>query len=556
MPVRARSRDGLASLLEAMTVEDLLAFGDEFGDRMAPADRMLFERILGEKHAAGVRADPWTLAHHLDGDAVKDWRYTRLLAAKFRQAVTLESRFQVWNMPAQVGKSTWLQRGCVWALDRDPTLPLIYLAYGDTLAREAAIFVRDQAVTHADRLRFELRPDLKRQNRWKTSAGGGMLAASLGGSVSGFGARGVIIDDPLKNWQEAHSKNARDAAWNEIVAVARLRLAEGGFMILAHTRWHLDDPSGRMHALADELGVEVEFVTLPMRATADDPLGRTPGEVLEPQRYSVEEVESRSRFLGSYLTAALEQQDPQPEEGGEIKREWWRWFSDAPPSFSRCLTSWDMKLKDKEGGDYVVGLVVGRVGAVYYVTDMFRGQWNLRTTKLAIALASVRHPEASSHVIENTGNGPEVMEQLRRGEPSFEITDEDRSKLGGLAMTDAEAAQVQALMRGGLGALIPQNVKGDKLVRARTNSIPRIEAGEVWLPEGKSWPHVLVGEHAAFPPKSGGHDDTVDALSQALARLSTAAATTKAAPQQSIAKPKPSARATQNRGTIGRSSRR
>lgn len=206
-----------------------------------------------------------------------------------------------------------------------------------------------------------------------------------------------------------------------------------------------------------------------------------------------------------------------------MQRDWWRWYEDRPAGLHSIVTSWDMKLKDKAGGDYVVGLVIGRVGAAYYLLDMLRGQWTLRRTKIAIALAAARFPQAVAHYVENTGNGPEVMAELRAGDPTFELSDEE---IGELGATPDEITAVERLMRHGLDHLQAVTPQSDKLSRARASSFPKIEAGQVYLPLHVNWPILVVDEHAAFPPKSGGHDDIVDALSQGLGKIGAAAVVT------------------------------
>lgn len=541
--------DRLSAVLDRLPLDKARRMLDELRPRLNEASIDLLERRIGERMGLGVRADPWTLARFLDGEAVRDWRYSRYLADRFRAAVSLESRFQAWNLPAQVGKSTWLRRGIVWALDRRPDAELLYMTHSNPLAREGALFVRDQARTHADKLRFELSPDLQRQDRWKTSQGGGLLATHVGGG-SGFSASdggGVIVDDPIANWQEAHSPTVRAATWNEIRAVARMRLSEGAFFILAHTRWHLEDPTGMLMKLADELGIECEFVVLPMLAGENDPIGRAPGEPLEPERYSLEECRARAVFLGSYLAAAMEQQAPMPEEGGELKREWWRFTTNEIVEADQWLTSWDMKLKDKEGGDYVVGQCWARTGGDFWCVAQLRGQYSLRQTKVAIALMQHRHPHVGKHVIENTGNGPEVMAELRRSDPTFVLDDETASKVG---VAEHEREAVEAIIRRGMSGLVAENVRYDKLVRARTYLAPKLEAGNVHLVES-SWAHALVDEAAAFPPKRGGHDDMVDCAVQALKHLSRGEAKLLSASTQ-VQSPPPSARATSGVVRAGR----
>lgn len=513
------STDRLADIIEA-NAADVPALLARL--KLDPQTTRIIERVVGERFAAGWRADPFTMARHIDAGQVHDWRSSRLLASKFRQAVEGTNRFLVINAPTQtVGKSTWLRYGMLWAFDRVPSGSMLYLCHSDRLAREGALFVRDRARTHRHELGFELSRDLQQQGHWKTTAGGQLLATYIGGGAGFPASLGVIIDDPLKNWQEAHSETRRQAVWDEILAVARMRLAEDAFMILAHTRLHTDDPSGRMRELEKETGQRVDHVVLPMQAKADDPLGREIGEPLE--RFSQTEAENRRKFVGSYLAAAMEDQDPQADSGGELKRDWWR-HTDNPPRNTRlAVTSWDMKMNDRGTGDYVVGLAMCKVGADFYVLDQLRGQFTLLQTKLAIALMSVRHPWIDRHVIENTGNGPDVMAELRSGDQAFVMTD---ALVGLLGMTEDEGAQVQAVIRAGMGGLIAETPKFSKVVRARTYA-KHLENGNVWLPTEAAWTPAFIDEAAAFPPPvgaRGAHDDRIDAWSQGMKHLDRAPA--------------------------------
>jgi phage terminase large subunit-like protein len=532
----------LAAVLDQLPLDRAVVMLSDMRPRLNRASVDLLERRIAERMQIGYRTDPFTLSSYLEGDAIKPWAYTQLLARKFREAVQLESRFQAWSLPAQVGKTTWLRRGLLWAMDRQPDAQNLYMSHHNDLARESALWLRDMARVHSDELRFDLKPDVQRQDRWMTTQGGGLFATHVGGG-SGFSvsAGGVcVVDDPLRNWQAAHSKVEREHVWNEIRAVARLRLAEGAAFIMAHTRWHLLDPTGMLMQLSDELGIEVEFVRLPMLCdSADDPLGRAIGEPLEPERYSLDECRARAVFLGSYLTAAMEQQSPVPEEGGELKREWWRLTTNTITVADQWLTSWDMKLKDKESGDYVVGQCWARTGGDFWCVDQLRGQYSLRQTKIAIALMHHRHQHVGKHVIENTGNGPEVMAELRKADPTFVLDDDAASKVG---VADHERAAVQELIRRGMSGLVAENVKGDKLTRARTHLSPKLEAGNVHLVES-SWANALIDEAAGFPPTSrSGHDDMVDAATQALKHLGRSEARTLSAPSMPVVTPSPSAR--------------
>lgn len=519
---------------------------------MAPAERAAYlsartrnERAICE-YALGVegvgwRASPVTMAAHLDR-TYRERRHQVLLAAHFRRMVHGIEPRQLWMLPARYGK-TWMVRwGLTWALDLDPTANWIFTSYVHELAVESGVAVRGLIEEHRANLQVRLRTDRRKANRWSTDMGGGLLATGIHGSIAGFGAGGgligcgggVVLDDPYKNWQAAHSKTERDAVGNAYKSVLRMRLnnEDAGFLIDT-TRWHEDDIQGRiLQAMVNGDEDEWTVVRLAARAEAPDqkappevaylrdpdPLGRAVGEVLDPDLFDDEDVAARHRVLGSYLTASLEQGRPAPEEGGEIKRGWWKWGHIPQGRPDDALTSWDMKMKDtSDAGDFVVGGVWLRYAGTAWLVDLYRGQWNFNETKMAIALAAVRHPTIQRHIIENTGNGPEVIAGLRRPWHNIVVDDATAGRLG---MAAGERDAVEALLRRGMSGLLPENPEGDKVTRTRTYSAPLIEAGDVWLPveHESGWGLTVVNEHATFP-KAGAHDDIVDMTSQALKHL-------------------------------------
>lgn len=529
MPVRnlpARSGDPLAdlgALIETMTSAQLT----EFLEGLPREDLALVERVIGQRTREGWRADPLSMARHLtrkvhpitgaESFDIEDYRYTQFLSQKFTDAVELRSPFQIWNLASRYGKSTIASRyGPAWALEQRPDLTMILTSWGDRLAQENAVFVRDFLLAHGDVLRTRLKRDRRERSRFVTQQNGGIIAAGVGAGLAGLGGLGAVVDDPFKNWADAHSETKREEVWDWFRSVLYLRMnqIELSFIIVVMTRWHEDDLTGKLEQ-AMTLGEadHWEIVRLPALAEDDDPLGRKRGEPLEPKRFPIEAVLQRARTLGTYLAAGLEQQRPAPEEGTDIMRGWWKWYEQPPSRFDAALTSWDMKLKDKETGDYVVGLAMGRTGSDYWLLDELRGQWDEATVKVAIALMQHRHPEIRRHVIENTGNGPEVLAGLRRAQPGYKIRPEIAGKLG---MTVGEIVPVEVILQHGMTGLLPENPKGDKRIRMRAR-VALIEAGNVHVPEGRPWAESLVNEAATFP--NGQHDDQVDALSQGLKRL-------------------------------------
>lgn len=529
----------LAALLRAMSPDELEAFARELPDD----DRMLLEYVMGEAHSAGWRSDPIVMAAHLDS-TVRAWRYQRILSAAFVRAITGESTRQIWNLPSRMGKSTTLRWGVTWALDRNGRGRWIWVSYQDELALESAFVIRDQIRTHAADLRVRLRRDRQKVDRFWTDQGGGLLAAGINTAIVGFGAGdggGLIIDDPMKNWQEAHAESKRDHVANQFFGTLRHRLdQESAPIIVCHARWHKDDLSGRLKDAAEQgTGEAWEMVTIPALAVAGKPdaLDREPGEPIEPERFPAEDVRARHFAMGHYLTAALEQQDPLPPEGKELLREWFvlATSSELPTAPDEALTSWDLKLKDREAGDYVVGQVWWRVSGGYWLMDQLRGHYDHATTANAIALLAVRHPEVKRHVVEAAGSADEVLPQLRKPQPGYEVSDDMAERL---AMTPDERVKVAELRRRGMARLVPNSAKGDKSVRARAYIAPYAEPGHVRMPADAPWVAALLDELTAFP--EGLHDDQVDAMSQGLQKLVVGPASVSGA-KGNVGRPQPGA---------------
>lgn len=526
------AEDTLRSTLRMLTPAQLR----DFCSGLEPSDLGTVERIVAEEHADHWRADPASTAAYLtrgDPEPIQVYPYTALLSRKFVDAVEGRSTRQIWNLPPQHGKSTLAsQWGPAWALDHNPRIRIILSSYGDDLASENADAVREILRRHHQELTVILRPDRQERRRFKTGEGGGIHAAGIDSSITGFPADGVVLDDPFKNWQDAHSAARRLHVMNQFKSVLRMRQSRDDFwIIVVMTRWHELDLSATLLAeMREGEGEEWEHVRLAEVAEAPkvdstdpilhapDPLGREPGETLG--RFSEAATAGRRQSATAYLWAGMHQQRPSPEEGTELLREWWRVADSPPPAYDDEITSWDMKLKSKESGDFVVGQHWGRTGATMWCDGQLRGQWNQPTTENAIALLAIRNPNCVKHYVENTGNGPEVMESLRAAHEGYVVSDGTAGLLG---MTEAERDAVQAVRRRGMPGLIAVTVKGSKEVRARAEA-GYLEAGNVVLaPRDAPFVGQLIDEAAAFP--NGAHDDQVDAWSQAMSKLAHSEAT-------------------------------
>lgn len=421
--------------------------------------------------------------------AWEHYAHSTLLSTKFAQAATTPGARQIWCIPPRYGKSlTGSIWGPAWYLDLWPHKRVIIGSYAAELANLFGRDVRNLIAAYPDMLRVTLRPDSRAAHRWNTPQGGGMLTAGFDGTVTGFGADLLIIDDPFKGWAEAQSETIRNTVWNTWLSVFKTRLQPGASVIVIMTRWHESDLVGRLlQADADGHGEGWEVIRLPAIAEDDtDVLGRTVGEALCPELYPIEDVERIKATTSSYIWAGMYQQRPAPDEGGVFKRGWWNYYTKLPATaqFDLWIASWDMSFKNKEGSDYVVGQLWARRGAEKWLIDEVRGLMDFPETKKAVRAFRHKWPRARLFLIEDKANGPAVIADLRRE----------------------------------LSGLVAVTPKDDKLARARVSAADA-EAGNVFLPDSSIAPWIgdWVEEFAAF--NNGAHDDRVDAFSQAMDRL-------------------------------------
>ena len=424
----------------------------------------------------------WKTAKHLD-----------LLCSKLELVESGQLLRLMVFLPPRHGKSEATSKKFpAWFLGRNPDEDMIISSYAAELAYDFSRSARNTLREWGHIWGVELASDSQAAGRWGIKDHrGGLIAAGVGGPITGRGAKVAIIDDPFKNWEEATSETVRENVWNWYRSTLRTRLAPGGAIILIQTRWHEDDLAGRLLAEAENGGEQWHVVSLPAEAEDGDILGRQPGDFLWPERYPPQEYRDIKKAIGSQLWAALYQQRPSPLEGGIFRRSWWQFYRQAPdPSkFQEIIQSWDCAFKDEKASrsgtpDYVVGQVWGRIGADKYLLDQVRDRMSFVETVQAIRTLTAKWPQARTKLIEDTANGPAVIATLQHE----------------------------------ISGMIPVKPEGGKLVRAQAVS-PDVEAGNVYLPDPSiaGWVHDFIEECAAFP--NGANDDQCDAMSQALIRM-------------------------------------
>lgn len=347
---------------------------------------------------------------------------------------------------------------------------------------------------------------------WETERHGALKAVSIRESLTGRGANVMIIDDPHKDFIDAHSATMRENVWNWWLSVAQLRLEPPYLVVVIMTRWHEDDFVGRLLSTEHEGDPDDwEVIRLPAIAEKGDVLGRAEGEPLlspllpETPREALARWQQTRANVGEYVWSAMYQQRPAPAKGSIFNPDDFRYWTTQPGLVEddrvvfldeaalhggQWVDSWDMAFKGTATSDYVVGQRWVRAGVYRFLIDQQRGKWTFTQSLEAMRKwGDGQGPygdRVHKRLVEEAANGAAIIDSLRK-------------KVTGVQ---------------------PRRAVVGKEARARAVT-PEIEAGNVVLPHPKEpgceWVLDFISEVRNFPHDV--HDDQVDAMTQALLDL-------------------------------------
>lgn len=283
------------------------------------------------------------------------------------------------ELPPRTGKSlTTARLFPAWFLGRNPDMRVILASYGESLAVKHSRYVRNIFKMPRYQQVFpgvRLAEDSQAKDAWDIALpyGGGMDAVGKGGAVTGKGANLIITDDLVKSRAEAESVVQRDKDWDWVQDDLSTRKEPFAAHVAVGTRWHVDDPHGRMEKYESDLWHRIRIPAL--ADSSDDLLGRELGEAIWPERFSKADLELTHRRMGDYSFNALYQQQPILSAGDHFKREWFEPYRDSHPPIVRACRYWDLAMSDKTSADFTVGLKLGQAtDGHYYVLDVARGR--------------------------------------------------------------------------------------------------------------------------------------------------------------------------------------
>lgn len=343
----------------------------------------------------------------------------------------------------------------------------------------------------------ELSDDTTAKKHWETKQGGGMWAAGVGGPITGKGFHLGIIDDPVKNSEDANSKVIRDKHKEWYTTTFLTREEPDAAIVLIMTRWNEDDLAGWL--LAEERSddddktqekwhivclpaIAEESLNFPETCTVE-PDFRVVGEALCPERYPTHKLLKKKK-KGVRDFDALYQQRPTAKEGLFFHVTQLE-IVDAVPVGGRTTRGWD-KAATQDDGDFTAGVKMTKgTDGLFYVEDVVRGQWNTAVRDKQIRQTA----ELDGRQVKQKG-------EQEPGSGGKESADNFIRLLSGFSVSVERST-------------------ANKEERADPFS-SQLNAGNVKLLRGK-WNADYIEELRQFP--NGQHDDQVDGSSLAFNEL-------------------------------------
>lgn len=307
--------------------------------------------------------------------------HLRPLTQKLEEALTTPVRAIVHAPPRHAKTDTILHAISYWLLKRSE-LTVAYATYQQHLSRSKSRKARELC----RRSGIVLAADAKNLAEWRTEAGGGLLATSVGGPLTGQGVNIMVVDDPIKGRAEAESRLIRERIWDWFADVVMTRIEPGGSVFVVMTRWHESDLAGQ---LLKEQGKHKSDCADPMcegcgAAPLDGyeeiwlPALSDAGEALWPERWPKEALEKRQREVGAYTWSSLYQGRPRRRGGRLFEGTYFYNPKALPKSGYSLVIGLDLNYTEDTQADWSVAVVMMKVGmgdkAVYYILDVMRDQ--------------------------------------------------------------------------------------------------------------------------------------------------------------------------------------
>ena len=322
-----------------------------------------------------------------------------------------QDKLLVINMPPRHGKSRTAGKFAEWVLGKNPSENIMTGSYNETLSSTFSKAVRNtiqeqktapEIVTYSDVFpESKIKRGESAMNLWSLEGQhNSYLATSPTGTATGFGASLMIIDDLIKNEEEARNDNVLEKLYDWFTNTMLSRLEENGKIIIVMTRWSKKDLSGKAIEYFESQGYPVRLVKY--KAVQED------GTMLCPEILSREFYELKANAMGNEVASANYQQEPVDIKGTLYKNL--KTYTEAPEDFDNILSYCDTA---DQGKDNLCNIIFGVKQGYVYILDVYYTSEGMEVTEEETARRLNRHGVKLA-IIESNNGGKGFSRNVKR----------------------------------------------------------------------------------------------------------------------------------------------
>ena len=354
----------------------------------------------------------------------EDRQYLLDLCNAFQDFIQSDDEVMIVNEPPRHGKSRTAGLLVEWVLGNDQTAKIMTGSYNETLSTMFSKNVRNDIMEEkADENRIvfsDIFPGVRikrgdgAMNLWSLEGGyNNYLATSPTGTATGFGASLLIIDDLIKNAEEANNELTKEKHWSWFTDTMLSRLEEGGKIIIIMTRWASDDLAGRALEHFKESGAKVRHIS--MKALQDD------GTMLCSEVLSRKSYEAKIKAMGADIASANYQQEP-IDLKGRLYASFKTYEKLPEDSNGNSLLEGIYSYTDTadEGDDFLCTIIWGECLKEAYVLDVYYTKAGMEITEPETARRFYQFKVNRARIESNNGGSGFARNVLRILSEAFE----------------------------------------------------------------------------------------------------------------------------------------
>lgn len=331
------------------------------------------------------------------------------LCREFQEFLDSDESIMIVNEPPRHGKSRTAGNLVEWVLGRDQTKKIMTGSYNETLSTMFSKNVRNSIMeTKADKYKpvyTDVFPGVRikrgdgAMNLWSLEGGyNNYLATSPTGTATGFGADLLIIDDLIKNAEEANNESVKEKHWEWFTNTMLSRLEGDSKIIIIMTRWASDDLAGRALEHYKGRGAKIRHIT--MKALID----QDSEQMLCPGILSYEKYQEKVATMGADIASANYQQEP-IDLKGRLYSSFKTYLELPKDSKGNILFEGIYSYSDTadEGSDYLCNIIWGAYQKEAYILDVYYTREGMEITETEVAKRLIGHKVSQARIESNNG---------------------------------------------------------------------------------------------------------------------------------------------------------